>query len=191
MQNDVDLVALAEDVLAQEPRLAGLLDRGLQRIVLWQVLTADIDEGQVAADRVAGDQDSFEHLVRALFDQVAVLEAARLALVGIADEVAWIDALGQEAPLVAGRETRAAAAAESALLHQLPQLVGLHLERLLEAGVAASPLVDRKLLEIFGVKVLGEDGLEPHQFWVLFPLGRATAATFSGLALCGAGSILS
>src|SRR6202035_722645 len=194
MQNDLDLEALAEHILAEIPRLAGLLDRGLQRLVLGQVFPADIDEGEVAPDRVAGDQDPLEHLVRALFDQVAVLEAARLALVRVADEVAWIDALGQEAPLVARRETGAAPAAEAALLPQLHQLVGLHAERLPVAGVAAGPLVDRKLLEVFGVEVLGQDRLESHQFWVLFPLGHAifspvtgaTAATFSGLAPCGA-----
>src|SRR5205807_6130501 len=133
----------------------------------------------------------FQHRVCALFYKIAFHEAAVLALVGVANEVARIDALGQEAPLVAGGETAPAATAEPALLHQLHQLVGLHLERFLEAGVAARPLVNRQLLEVLGVKVLGQDGLESHQFWVLFALGRATAAAFSGFGPCGAGSVRS
>ena len=189
VQDDVDLVTLAEHVLAEVSRLTGLLDGGLQRLVLRQVLAADIDEGEVGPDRVAGDQDALEHLVRAFFDQITILEATRLALVGVADEVARIDALGQEAPLVSGREAGAPPAAEPALLDQLHELVGLHLERFLEAGVAAGAFVDRQLLEVFGVKVLGKDRLESHQAWVLFARGRAGAAAFSGFAPCGAGSV--
>src|SRR3989442_7762323 len=101
-----------------------------------------------------------------------------------------MDPLGGNPPFVAGGKPAPPAAADPALLDKLAQLVGLHLERLLEAGVAAGPFVDRQLLEVFGVKVLGQDRHQSHQFWVLFPRGRETfaagteapAAVFSGLA---------
>src|SRR5438132_13834619 len=142
MQDDLDVVALAEDVLADVPRLASLGDGGLQRIVLGQVLAADVDEGQVAPDRVARDQDALQHLVRALLDQVAILEGAGLALIGIADEVARVDALGQDAPLVAGRKAGTAATPQAAFFYFLDQRVGLHLERLPVTAVAPGALVD-------------------------------------------------
>ena len=51
--------------------------------------------------------------VRVPLEEVAVLEGARLALVGVDDEVLGRRrALGDEAPLHAGREARAAQAAE-------------------------------------------------------------------------------
>src|SRR2546423_6116650 len=195
MKDDLDVVALAEDVLADVPRLARLDDGGLQRIVLGQVLAADVDEGQVAADRVAGDQDPFQYLMRALLDQVPVLETAGLALIGIADEVARVHALRQEAPFVAGREAGTAAATEPALLDQLDKLVGLHLERLLEAGIAPGSLIDLELLEVLGRKVLGQQGFDRHQLSLLVRLGAAVlrlgasaAGVASGAGAAGAGT---
>ena len=56
--------------------------------------------------------------VRVVAQDVAVLERARLALVGVADDVLVAgELLRHEAPLEPGREARAAAAAQRALLH--------------------------------------------------------------------------
>ena len=103
--------------------------------------------------------------------------------------------MGLAAASPSSRETRATTAAEPALLHQLHQRVGLHLEGFLEAGIAAALLVDRQLFEILGVEILGQDRHQSHQAWVLFARGRATfsagteatVAAFCGLAPCGAG----
>ena len=191
VQDDVDVVALAQDVLAEVPGLAGLVDGRLQRLRLRQVLAPDVDEGQVAADRVARDQDALQHLVRAVFHQVPILEAARLALIRVADQVARIHPLWQEAPLVPGRKAGAATAAQAARLDQVDQRIGLHLDRLFEAGVAAGLLVDSQLLE-------------PHQFFLARGLagffGCATSSPLLGVGAStpsplwgepGRGSVLS
>ena len=50
-------------------------------------LAADIDVAGVRAHREAGDQAAFDQLVRVVAHDVAVLAGARLALVGVDDEV--------------------------------------------------------------------------------------------------------
>ena len=143
VEDDIDVVTLTQHVLAKVACLPCLVDGGFQRLCLRQVLTPDIDEGEVTADRIAGDQDPLQHLVRAPLDQVAILETTGFTLIRVADQVARIHPLGQETPLVSGRKSGPAAAPQAAFLHQLHQLVGLHLERPLETGIPAGFLVDR------------------------------------------------
>ena len=84
----------------------------------------------------------------------AVLERARLRLVGVDDEVLRLRALAvDERRLAAHREAGAAAAAQRRLLELVDELVGGHRPRALEAGaVAADGLV---LGELRQVVVLG------------------------------------
>jgi hypothetical protein len=88
-----------------------------------------------------------------------VLERARLALVGVAGDVARLDLLVDELPLQAGREARAAAPAQTGRLHHLDDVVRLHAERFLQPVV---PLVLQKEIEREAVRlahVLGEYGV--------------------------------
>ncbi len=83
-------------------------------------------------------------------DRGAVHVGARVALVGVADDVLLVAGglLGQ-VPLHPGREARAAAAAQAGGLELLDDLVGLHLEEgLLEAGIAVARDV---LVDVLGV----------------------------------------
>src|SRR5690606_37179173 len=92
-------------------------------------------------DRVRADQRALDDLVRRPADQLAVLEGTRLGLVGVDEQVVRLAiVLGHEAPLDAGREAGAAAAAQPALLDHLDDLVAAHGEGLLERGVTAALL---------------------------------------------------
>src|SRR5205823_13867760 len=83
-------------------------------------------------------------------------------------------------------------------------LIGLHLERLFEAGVAAGLLIDSQLLEVLGGEVLGQERFDPHQFFLARGLagffGCATSSPLLGLGAStpsplwgepGRGSVLS
>ena len=98
------------------------------------VLATQVDERQVGADRIAGDSDAFDQLVRQLLHDVAIFEGARLALIGIADQVVRPDVLGDEAPLDAGGEAGAAAPAQARALDHVDDLVRrIVFERLAQA----------------------------------------------------------
>jgi len=76
--------------------------------------------------------------MRIALHQQVVLERARLALVGVADDVARFGLLVDELPLHAGREAGAAAAAQPRGLHDLDDLVRLLRQRRLQRLVAAA-----------------------------------------------------
>src|SRR5207249_9546661 len=108
----------AEDALPEEAPRARLGDRLLQHARAVRELAADVDVGGVAADGVRGDDDALEQLMRIALDDLAVLEGAGLALVGVDREVDGLLALlGEEAPLHPGRKARAAPPAEVRRLH--------------------------------------------------------------------------
>ena len=77
------------------------------------VLAADEDEGVAGVGGQRRDRDPLDQLVRVALHQLAVLEGARLGLVGVAAEVLRHVAAGQEGGLFAHREAGAAAAAQS------------------------------------------------------------------------------
>ena len=77
--------------------------------------------------------------MRIAFDFVAVHVGAGIAFVGVADDVLGIAfGLGQEVPLVAGEESRAAASAQPRSLDLLDHSIGAAVdEHLVERLVAA------------------------------------------------------
>jgi len=144
----------------RRPR-ARLGDRLLQHPRAVRELATDVDVGDVAADRVRGDDDALEELVRVVLDELAVLEGARLALVGVDGEVDGLLALlGEEAPLHPGREARAAPPAEVRRLHHLDQLLGLAgRERLARRLVAAVRQVHVQAAEVRDIAAAEEEVL--------------------------------
>ena len=87
----------------------------------------------------AGDDDALDQRVRVVRHQRQVLAGARLALVGVDHEVVRLAVvLRDEAPLHAGREAGAAAAAQARVLDQLDQVVRVRVQRLAQRGVAVS-----------------------------------------------------
>src|SRR5262249_29403408 len=116
-----------------------LVDRLLGGAVAGAVLVADVvvDGGRPGGE--GREHRPFEHLVRVLLHQDAVIEGAGFALVGVQAEVDRAGVVfGQEGPLQAGREAGAAAAAQARRLHDVHGLGGLHLlDDALKGAVAA------------------------------------------------------
>src|SRR5262249_39401130 len=111
---------------------------------------ADINVGGVRADRIAGDDDAFDDLVRVPLDELAVLERPGLALVRVAAEIfGQARVFGNEVPLRARWETGSAPSPEAGLFHNIDHGLGrVLLEHLLDRFVAALFFI---ILEAAGV----------------------------------------
>src|SRR5262245_7275094 len=139
VDDDLELEAGTEDVLADEAGRLGLAHGLPQALVAEQHLATDVDVGEVALDGVRGDDDAFEELVRVVLDDDPVLERARLALVRVDRQVdRLLRLLRQEAPLHAGREARAAAPTDRKSTRLNSSHLGIsYRERLADGLVAA------------------------------------------------------
>ena len=84
----VVVVAGAAGVLAEQPGLVGLIDRGLQALALADELAAHIDVAGARAHRETGDQTALDEKMRIVPHDLAVLAGAGLGLVGIDDQIA-------------------------------------------------------------------------------------------------------
>src|SRR4029079_10574607 len=105
---DVNRHAGALDVLADVARPPGLGDRFFEDPRSQDELASYIDVGALGADRITGEEDSFQHLVRIALDQLPVLKCPGLAFVGITAEVPRsLVVLGQESPFDPRRKSRA------------------------------------------------------------------------------------
>ena len=126
------------------PASRACVERALQGLVLREVLAADVDVDLLRLDRVRRDQAALDQPVRDLEHDLAVLERARLGLVRVDGDVDRLrDLVGRrdEARLAAGREERAAAAAQVRLDHLLDHGLRILGARLLELRVAADRAV--------------------------------------------------
>ena len=106
MQENIERKVAAENVLAEIACRVALVDRRLQPIPAQRVFEAQIKVGRRRPGREAAEDDPFDHLMRIVFHQDAVIERARLALVGVdahVDRAGMV--LGQEGPLQPGRES--------------------------------------------------------------------------------------
>ena len=101
--------------LPMKPLAPRVLDGLHEAVVAECELAAHVEERQVARDRVRGDHDPFDELMRVALDQHAVLERRRFAFVGVHDEVPRQHTFGEERPLEPGGEVRTAATAEPRL----------------------------------------------------------------------------
>ena len=153
MNDDRQVPAGPEHVLPHVAGLARLLERGDDDLVLRQVFAADVDEGEVGADRVCGDDDALDEEMRDAHHDLAVLERPGLGFVRVDDEV---DRLGrvlglwQEARLATHGEARPAAPADVGGEQLVEDRLSLHPEGLAQRFVAADGLVLRELGEVAG-----------------------------------------
>ena len=121
-------------VLADQPRLIGLVDRRLQALPLEDILAANIDVGRLRAHRERSDERTLDESVRIVPHDLAVLAGAGFGFVGVDDEVMralGVDRLGHERPFEAGWKACAAATAQTRSLHL--------------ADDPIAPLVDQRL----------------------------------------------
>src|SRR5207344_1211585 len=95
----VEIEAAAQDVPSEVAGLARFLERLLEDLVLVPDLAVEVVVTHGRADRIPRDDHSLDQDVGVVADDVAVLESARLALVGIADDVLLArEALRHERP---------------------------------------------------------------------------------------------
>ena len=113
-----------ENVLAEITGGACFGQRRLKAIIDLEDLAVDV---VVAAAGETRDDHPFDHGVRIVTQDVAILEGSGFAFVAVADDVLLRRRLGHEAPLEAGREASAAAAAQHSGLHLGDDLIRGHL----------------------------------------------------------------
>ena len=115
---------------SSRPEPAQALELLAQHVLLRLVLVPDEDPSLAAAGREHPEHQALEHEVRLLGQDLAVLEGARLGLVGVADRVLRLGLLlRDQLPLRAGREPGAAHAAQLRLLQLGDQVAGVELAR--------------------------------------------------------------
>ncbi len=83
MQVDINGHPRSEHVSAKDARFTAVLDGFLQGAIAAPIFETQIDVGGARPDRVAGDGDPLDQLVRIIFHQHAVVEGARLTFVGV------------------------------------------------------------------------------------------------------------
>ncbi len=103
----------------------GLGDGFVQPLGGKIVFAPDIDEDPLGLDGEGADDGRLDQLVGIVLHDDPVFERARLGLVRVDHQIAGEDALGQEAPLDAGREACAASPADAAGLDGVHHLLGL------------------------------------------------------------------
>ncbi len=138
LRDDLEFGAGAEDVLAQKAAIVGVGDGALHDFEQIAVLAAQVDEAHLRADGEAGDDGAFNDSVRIVQKDQVIFAGAGLAFVAIDEDVLGLGGLlGNEGPLHARREARAAAAAQAAGLHLVDDPFGALGEALLHGLIAA------------------------------------------------------
>ena len=103
-------------VLADEPRVVGFRDCGLEMFALQDEFAAHIDIGRVRAHGERSEQRALDQRVRVVAHDLPVLAGPRLGFVGVDDEVMrafGVDGLGHERPFEPGRKARASTSAQA------------------------------------------------------------------------------
>ena len=160
MDEQVERVVRAEDILAQVAGRVGLVDGRLHALAGKRILVAEIEVGGRRLRGVGAEDDAFDDLVRIAFHLHAIDERARLALVGIDAEIDRPGVIfGQERPLQGRGETGPAAAPQPGRPHGGEHVVGAHfLQRLAQGAIPAAGLVDGQLVAVLFVNVRQQYG---------------------------------
>ena len=165
-----EIEAGTEDVLADETGGTRLVQGRLEALVALPDLAVDVVVPALDAHGEGGDGHAFDHLMRVVAQQIAILEGARFALVGVAaDVLRSLIGLGHEAPLEAGGEAGAAAAAQRGLFHLSDDSIGRQLlvQNLFQRLVAATLDVVGQvpgLISAGRIDAGGKDGHDAHDF---------------------------
>ena len=166
MDDELERIARAEDVLADEAALVGLAHGLLEDLGLEHVFPAYVYEREARPDRVRAEDAALDEAMWAVLDQRAVLEGAGLGLVGVAAEEVRLGALRDELALLAHRKAGAAAPAQARSVDRGQDGLGLQpraFEDLAHSGVAVAVLdvaVDRA--EVLVAEAVGEDARLAH-----------------------------
>ena len=125
-----------------------------------RILGPDVDVSLGGADRIGRDEHPLQDGMGVALDQRAVHEGARVAFVGVADEIALV-ALRFPAglPFPPGRETGAAAAAQAGPLDGVQDLLPGHGQALFEPPI---PVPGQVMVEIVRVDDAAVPKHDPH-----------------------------
>ena len=93
MHVDFQIISAAQDVLSKKAFRTRLGQGAIQNFGAVNKFTANVDIGQMNIIRVAPNNHPFEHLVRVLVNNLAILECAWLRFVRIANQVNGLAAL--------------------------------------------------------------------------------------------------
>ena len=88
MEVDVEVVAAAAGVVADEAFLVGFLDGALEHGGFVVEFASDVDVSCAAVHCSTGDETAFEEFVGVFPHDFAVFAGSRFAFVGVDDEVA-------------------------------------------------------------------------------------------------------
>ncbi len=115
---NLQVVTGAQDVLAEKPVGPRFRQRLVQQLGAVRHLAPDVDVGKFDVVGPTRDHHPLDQLVGIFVDDLAVLEGARLGLVGVADQVNRLaTATVHKAPLQPGAEARSAPAAQPGFQH--------------------------------------------------------------------------
>lgn len=119
MEKDIEIVSGSARVLAQESLFVGLVNGHLDIGAFVVELAADVNVSGTGAHGFAGDQTALDQLVRVVAHNLAVLARARLALVGVDDQVTRtaVRRLVHEAPLHPAGESGTSSPPQTRFLH--------------------------------------------------------------------------
>ena len=141
-QFDVEVALAAQDVPAEAACAARRLERRGHDLGRVRVFDAQIDVSARRADGDTRDRHALDQAVRIALHQHAIGERARVALVGVAGDVALPRRLVEHGlPLDAGRKRGAAAPAQAGLEHFLDGGGGPDLERAPQPAVTAGCVI--------------------------------------------------
>ena len=121
-----EIEAAAEDVLAQQAHLLGLLDGNAEVLHRQRIFMPHIDVAVLRADGVGIDDHALDDGMRIAFHQRAVHERARIAFVAVADDGLDLRArFLRVLPFEPGGEACAAAPAQARFLDDIDHFVRL------------------------------------------------------------------
>src|SRR5262249_61142382 len=114
MEIDIKMKRLAQDLGAQKVGGISLVHGALHDPIAITVLLSQVAISGVGPGRVARQNDAFEHLMRVLLHQDAVVKDARLALLRVDTEIDRPRVVfGKEGPLESARKAGATTAAQT------------------------------------------------------------------------------
>ncbi len=158
MYGQLQVVAASQDVLAQVAPLVSLGGGPFQPFRARDVFAPDVDKSVFHLAGVAGDNYPFDQAMRIVLDERPILEGARLALVGVADQVAGVNARWQKAPFDPGRKTGSAPTPQAGTLYQVNQVGGLEfLQGFFQSLIPAPLQVNLYFVGVFNPHVSQQD----------------------------------
>ena len=87
MDNDIEVVARAASVLANEALLIGLIDSSLELVHLIPELATDVDVSGLGAHTESDDEGTLDELVGVVTEDFTVLAGTWLRLIRVDNEV--------------------------------------------------------------------------------------------------------